>query len=498
MKVHQYLISILIFIFVIISGPQTSAQQTRRTIQETIEQLADSETISQASVSICVTDGRGGKIVDINSEKMLVPASNMKLISTGAAIHHFGPEYRFGTSIGYDGEIIDGVLKGNVYIVGGGDPTLASKDSIATPLDQTFTEWTAMLQDAGITHIEGKIIGDGRYFDNVIEEPTWQVEDIGTYYGAGTTGLMFYENMASFKATAGTSVGDSVKITPTYPEVPWMEYRKNCSTGPEGTGDRLFLFTSELAPVAEIRGTFGVDRSAKRIDCSNKFPEYTCAYYFFNHLHDNGITCTGGIGDFRLDTSWKSYGDRKILGKTSSPELKRIIFETNHISNNVFAETLLRTLGKEMTGSACYDSSYVALNQVFQDINLDYSSGCRIKDGSGLSRQNYVSSEFLCRFLNAMMDSPYFEEFVNSLPSPGSNGTLQTNMKKYPAEIKDRIKVKSGSMNGIRCYSGYIIPREGCREDVIIFSLMINNCTSPTWEVRNLMDKMMAALAQLN
>jgi D-alanyl-D-alanine carboxypeptidase/D-alanyl-D-alanine-endopeptidase (penicillin-binding protein 4) len=97
-----------------------------------------------------------------------------------------------------------------------------------------------------------------------------------------------------------------------------------------------------------------------------------------------------------------------------------------------------------------------------------------------------------------MMDSPHFEAFVETLPSPGSKGTLAYNMKKYPEDLRMRIKVKSGSMNGVRCYSGYIIPTDGCREDVIIFSLMVNNCTSPSWEVRNLLDSIMGTLAELN
>ena len=97
-----------------------------------------------------------------------------------------------------------------------------------------------------------------------------------------------------------------------------------------------------------------------------------------------------------------------------------------------------------------------------------------------------------------MMHSPEFEEYVKSLPSPGGNGTLQLNMKNYPAELRSRLKVKSGSMNGIRCYSGYIIPSEGTKDETIIFSILTSNCTAPTWKVRQMLDKLMAALAELN
>ena len=97
-----------------------------------------------------------------------------------------------------------------------------------------------------------------------------------------------------------------------------------------------------------------------------------------------------------------------------------------------------------------------------------------------------------------MMHSPVFEEYVESLPSPGGNGTLNYNMKSYPEELRSRIRVKSGSMNGVRCYSGYIIPTDGTKVETIIFSILTDNCTSPTWKVRQLLDKLMAALAGIN
>lgn len=162
----------------------TKAQE----LQSRIEKLVSSDAASQAAVSICAIKGDGQKLVDINSSMMLVPASNMKLISTGAAVHHLGPEFRFETSIGHDGEITEGVLNGNVYIIGGGDPTLGSTDSIATPIEKVFSQWHAMLKNAGISQINGRIIGDGSLFDQTMEHPTWLMEDIGTYYGAGTTG----------------------------------------------------------------------------------------------------------------------------------------------------------------------------------------------------------------------------------------------------------------------------------------------------------------------
>ena len=130
-------------------------------------------------------------------------------------------------------------------------------------------------------------------------------------------------------------------------------------------------------------------------------------------------------------------------------------------------------------------------------MGLNTDKGIQIKDGSGLSRQNYVSADFFCRFLKKMMDSPAYGDFLYGLPHPGGNGSLQFNMKKYPAELRSRIRVKSGSMNGVRCYSGYVLPRSS-EGKVIIFSILTGNSTAPSWKTRQLLDKLMATIAQAN
>lgn len=476
----------------------TFAQEECSMLQSEADAFAANPVFSQGIVGICVRTASGQELASVNAGKMLLPASNMKLITTGAALKHLGSGYRFRTQIGHDGEIRSGVLHGNLYIIGGGDPTLGSKDSIAVPVGNTFRQWLRIISDAGIRKIQGSIIGDGRFFDGPPEEPTWLWEDLGTYYGTGTSGLMFYENMVSFHATPGTNEGDLVDIKPYYPDTPWMEYTYSCTTGAKGTGDKLYMFTSDLAPAATIRGTLGYDRGRKRIDCSNKYPEYTCADMFCKFLEDNGIPCTGGPGDFKLATEWMAGNtdtEITVIGQTESPELSRIAFETNHMSNNVFAETLLRTLGKQVKGSATYASGAEALLQTIRSIGTDTSKGISVKDGSGLSRGNLVSPDFICRFLRDMMSTDCFEDYLEGLPYPGGNGSLQYNMKSYPESLRSRIRMKSGSMSGVKCYSGYILPENGSGDEILIFSVMVNNCTSPNWKVNPMLDKLIALFA---
>ena len=493
----------------------TGLSAQSRNAEEIAQSLAAEDIFRQSCIGIKVMTGAGDNLAAVNDEKMLVPASNMKLISTGAALSALGPDYRFTTRLAYDGNISEGTLHGNLYIVGGGDPTLGSKDSIATPLTATFEQWEQAIRAAGISKIEGRIIGDGRWLEGAAEDPTWQWGDLGTYYGTGLSGLTFYENMMSFSVSPGNRVGAPVDIKPHYPSSSWMTFHYNCTTGEKGTGDKLYMYTSSFAPTAEIRGTFGLDRGTKRVDCSNKFPEYTCAVYFKNYLTQKGITCTGGAADFKFHREWlqtdspsekpEANGDSlKIIGSFLSPSLSRIAYETNHDSNNLYAETLFRALGKEVKSSSDRDSSLVALKTVLKGMHLSTSRGLHIQDGSGLSRQNLISADFFCRFLGAMMDSPCFEDFLWSLPFPGGNGTLNYNMENYPESLRMRIRAKSGSMNGVRCYSGYILPADyipgtpvtqETKDRTVIFSVMTNNCTSPNRKVRQLLDRFMGELA---
>ena len=507
---NRIIIFLSLLCYAIAANAQTASPQN------TAELLASDPTFSTSYVSIKAVRGDGEELISLNSGKMLVPASNMKLLSTGAALFSLGPEYRFCTELAYDGHISDGTLHGNLYIVGGGDPLTGSKDSVAFELTETFAQWEKALHRAGIRRIEGHVIGDGRWMNGMGEDPTWQCGDLGTYYGAAVTGLMFYENMMSFSVGPGGSVGEPVNITPYYPSCSWMDFRYAGTTGAAGTGDQLYMYTSEFAPIAEIRGTYGQDKGKKKLDCSNRFPEYTCAVYFKNYLAQKGIISTGGAADFKLKKEWlagKKLPERigtdgdslKVIETFYSPTLARIAFKTNHESNNLLAETLFRTLGKEDTGSSCSDSSYVAMQKILKKMHVG-SSGLNMQDGSGLTRQNLVSADFLCRFLGAMMDSASFEEYLWSLPSPGGNGTLSYNMKGQPEQLRSRFRVKSGSMKGVRCYSGYVLPEgyvpvpgekipQEIKDKTIIFSVMTNNCVSPTWKVRSMLDRFMISLA---
>ena len=189
-----------------------------------------------------------------------------------------------------------------------------------------------------------------------------------------------------------------------------------------------------------------------------------------------------------------------ILGTVSSLPLRELVRIANCQSDNFIAETLLKTLGKLRGDGDDYPSSIVALRKALSPIGLMSASGqMRFADGSGLSRKNYVSPEFMVSFLKGMYRSRVRKAFMASLPFAGEpKTTLENRLPKRPWALRHRILMKSGSMNGVRCFSGYILPSSGKAEETIVFSLLTNNAVAPSSQVYPLLDSLIESLAGEN
>ena len=471
-----------------------------QTLQQKVDRAAAREPLAGAVVGVMVQDMEGNVLAERESGRRMVPASNMKLITTGAALHALGPDFRFKTEIGYTGTVDEeGTLHGDVYIVGGGDPTIGVKDTIAVTPDALFWRWKGFLKDAGISRIDGRIIGDGRAYEGHLENQSWSYDDTGTYYGAGCNALSFYANAVDYSVSAGVE-GDPVKVTQRYPDTPWMHFGNLTVTGPKGTGNSLYLYTTDLAPYSEMRGTFAVDRKAKTEHFANKYGALTCAYYFWQNLQATGWEVTGGYADIdrggyvRGSDFVPAYkaGTPTVIGTSYSPVLSKIIRETNVRSDNFYAESIARQMGERASGIAVYDSCSVAVNDVLKGLmGSSALEGLHQVDGSGLSRLNTLSPQFMASFLRAMARSRVFDTFLASLPKPGA-GTLSGLLPKLPAAKKDRLLLKSGSMDGVLCYSGYVLDEEGSPK--YVFSLMVNGATVSTAALRNTLGALIEAM----
>lgn len=440
------------------------------------------------SVMALLAVGPDGKVIaQWNADLPLMPASNTKTISTGLALMTLGPEYRFETSLAYSGVVSeDGTLWGDLYICGGGDPTLASSLEMAAPADSVFAQWADALRKAGISRIRGQIIGDNRFFSDDVTPLGWEWDDLGWYYGSGSYGLNFAENLSYFETCPGKTVGSPASIRPLAPYSPEMTYLNEVVTA-DGRRDGIDYVVSDLYPVGKFSGTLGIQRPVDTIYLANKFSAVTCASAFADFLAAEGISCRGFSDDAQDARDSLTY-----IGSTFSPMLGEIVYETNRSSNNLFAETLFKTMGRCFAGEGSYDASKEYVKYLLDSLGVPLK-GYKQVDGSGLSRHNYISPRFFCNYLSMIEKSDVFPVFFESLPVPGQYGTLENFLRGKESSVRNRIHAKSGSFEGTRCYCGYVRTKGG----YIKFSIMLNNYTCPSSRIVPLLEAFAEQLARM-
>lgn len=499
-------VRILAALALCLAGTSLAARPTET--QKLISNYIGKEPLRSGIVGILAVRQNGDTLANVNRRVKLVPASNVKLITTGLALTRLGEGWRFRTTLAHSGEVRDSVLHGDLYIVGGGDPTTGSGSKCAEPVETTFGTFKSMLEYAGIRRIEGRIVADPRCFGRPSQSPAWEYEDLGFYYGAGPEGLNFFENAQNFAVIPSTP-GLPPVIRPVYPETPWMSWTISATTSEARSPNTLYYLNSGSGPWGEFFGSFPTDRNSYTFKASNRFSPWTYAYYLYNYLTTGGIPVDGGYADIsprglvRSDLLYSDLGypalpadSLTVLGSRLSPALSAIVADTNVDSDNFYAETVFTALGIEVRGSTDRSEAALAEESLLKGMGLNPLNACTLVDGSGLSRKNYVSADFFVRFLRKMFAGKARRAFIDSLPFPGGKGTLEYRMKGAPEDVRSRIRMKSGSMNGVRCFSGYILPPAGEKDDrTVVFSVLTNNIPGNSATVFAILDEIILSLA---
>lgn len=463
-----------------------SSIHAQNSIQQKINALSANE-FASCSFGVQAMYEGGTVIAGINAQRKLNPASNMKVLTTGAALLSLGPDYHWETILAHSGEINrGGTLNGDLYIIGGGDPMMGSRHKDAVPLEQMYGQWASFLEQAGIKKIKGDIIGDGSWLHGDRQEQSWSHDDIGTYYGTCISGLNFYENRQSFKVSGmGKKKGEALDIQPTYPNTPWMQWKYECRADAEGGPDQLYMFGSEDEEGAVIRGTFGAGME-KEVHFRNNFPERTLALDFKSFIENRGISVSGIAAGVRSSEDSLSIetmaGGVAEIGCSPSPSLLTAVNHINKESNNMFAEVLFRTLGQELGEGNSPDAARTTLGRLIaENCRCPFTSReLIIQDGCGLSGKNRLSPDFMCRYLCRMKASAQYENFRNSL-----------------VKYSQRCYYKSGSFTGCRCLCGYLLPSAPGGK-TIVFSIMVNNSEMKMREIDRIEKQLLDLLCTLN
>ncbi|MDO9581008.1 MAG: D-alanyl-D-alanine carboxypeptidase/D-alanyl-D-alanine-endopeptidase [Bacteroidales bacterium] len=434
--------------------------------------LSDSS-MMHASVSLCIANAENGEIVmGYNSEKSLIPASVMKLFTSASALELLGPQYTFITKIGYTGTLNKrtGRLSGNIVIRGGGDPALGSK-YFSDHYQDFISSWVTEIRKLGIRKIDGKVITDDSYYDFQPVPAKWLWEDAGNYYGAGAYGLSVFDNTYEihFKTSSDS---DKLTITEIIPDECSPELSNWLTVS--GTSDKGYVFAAPYSTNAWLSGTIPANREDFVLKASIPDPPLLIAKIINEKLKAEGIIISKDPSTFRLEE--KNLSENFFpIAEIISPPLVDIIEVLNHESVNLFAEHLIKELGKKYQNNGSTASGIEVIMNFLNKAGVN-TDGLFIEDGSGLSPLDAINTRELVNLLFYMKrEGKYFPEYYSSLPDAGKEGTLKYYFR--DPVFDSNLKAKSGSMTRVRSYAGYFTTLSGKK---MIFSIIINNYTGPS------------------
>ena len=447
---------------------------SQNVIQQKIDQLSLDPLLKNASMGVAVYEVESGKLIaGYQEDKSLIPASSLKVITTATALAILGEDYQFKTTLEYDGTLSsDGVLNGNLYIKGYGDPTLGSSFYEETKdLDQLMDNFIKAVQAAGIKKINGQIVGDASYFETDVMGRTWIYEDMGNYFGAGAWGLNINENTYYLDFNQNPKTGGLTTVKQTRPTIPNLMLINEVKSGAAGSGDNAYIYGTPYGYTRFVRGSIPPGSGVFTIKGSIPDPPFLTAHYMMKKLEAVNISVEKeATSYFEMQRTGLKSTNRTTIFTHLSPTLQTIVKQTNLKSVNLYCEAMLRVMGKMKKGLGSADAGLEVIEAFWRDrgVNLE---GFFIKDGSGLSPRNNITTRQLATVLRKVYkDAKLQQAFFDSLPIGGKTGGLKNLITSSKAI--GNIRAKSGYMDRVRSYTGYAKNAKG---HWLSFSIMVNN-----------------------
>src|SRR5690606_21088588 len=407
----------------------TPVVDTEVKIRQAYQRFIGLPQLENALVSLTVLDGQTGQPIFMANEKIgMTPASTLKNITAATALDLLGENFRFRTELAYLGSVdVNGVLHGDLVVVGSGDPSLGSDRFEDTGVVHLLQKWSEALAVAGIRRIEGRILANDLLYGGYRSPGGWPWYDLGNYYGAGVSGLNWRENVFGVTLQPGLRVGEPTQIATLSTEVPHVKLINEVTTGARGTGDQVYGYAAPYSELIFLRGLYGADLR-KTISLSLPDPAYQLVHELKNRLEEAGIQHNGTVGTlYRM----KSRGEDVDIfreGLTTvmvheSPPLRDLVYWFNQKSINLYGEALLMTVARKVDPDHGWDVSGNSREaaQLMRDLWVGKSglpaSSLQITDGSGLSPDNRTTTFAQASILAICRDKDWFEAFYNSLPT---------------------------------------------------------------------------------
>ncbi|WP_445305912.1 D-alanyl-D-alanine carboxypeptidase/D-alanyl-D-alanine endopeptidase [Microcoleus sp. T3_A4] len=408
-----------------------------------------------------------------DSQKYFIPASNAKLLTTAAALQKLGADFRIKTSV-YSGE------NGSLYVAGRGDPSIA---------EAQLKSLAQQLKQRGISQVN-QLIGDDSYFQGSAVNPNWEWEDAQAGYGAPINSLIFNQNAINLLLSP-QALGQPLKVTFAEAKLAnqW-QLQNNSVTVAQNEPEFIEVGREFDRPIIRVSGQLKVGGEPESAYVAVVNPANNFLQYFQQALATEGIPVKQAL------VASAARNLNQELATVKSPPLAELVRETNRESNNLYAEVLLRLLGKvtgkmpvpqENTG----ESGLKELKTVLTQLGVNPNSYI-LADGSGLSRHNLITPEALVETLRLMANSPAASIYRQSLSIAGESGTLKNRFNITPNRVI--LQAKTGTMSGVSALSGYI---EVPNYEPLVFSIIVNQSDLSTAKMRSATDEIVLLLNRL-
>lgn len=454
---------IKLFSLFLVAIPVFLGAQNIPLIESKLKEVFALSDLRAASYGLIITDIKTGKILfSDQGEKLLIPASSLKIATAALVVKKLGENKKLQTKLVYEGTLLkDGTLQGNIRIIGGGDPSLGSSGLSGMAAEAVLNRWVAKIKKAGIKKITGDIIGDASCFQTQSEGRDWLYEDIGNYYGAFATGLCLNENKYILLMSSPTGDNQACEVLSCSPIVPGLNHTSFVRTS-VAKGEDVWILGAPGQNNRKVVGTLPPGKGEVTVKGALPDPPLAVAFRLKTLLSKEGIVSQGEV---KVELASSSNPQKtKGLDTISSPNLNRLLELMLIQSNNLVAENMICLLapdGRKETGLKILQEQWPSPAGV-KHRNFIY-------DGSGLSPMNAVTPYSLAEASAewyALMDKKGLKEKV-----PG-------------------VFVKSGYMERVRSYTG-IIQKPG--KPVMAFAFIVNHYRCGPPEMRRQMEKVMNA-----
>lgn len=449
-----------------------------------LETLSNTKDLQKGTLAFALQSTVSNKtLVQFNAQKSLNVASCLKVITTATALSVLGEDYTFKTSLEYDGSLKNGILEGNLYIKGGGDPVLGSPLVQGQNLNVILNTWISKIKTAGISQIKGKIIADESLFFSDITPPDWNWSDTGNYFGApaGAINVMDNSYRLFFKPT---KLNEIAPILRTEPILPNVQFINEVRTAEANSGDQTSISGGQYENIRYASGTIPLGNTFS-IRGSMPDPAFFLANTLYEKLKIANVAITEKPTTSRLLQLKKATlpTQRKLIYTHQSPKLKIIADYTNLYSVNLYAEAMLKMIGLQKLKKASTRTGAKAIQDFWLAQGIDLN-GWFLTDGSGLSRSNAMTALQMTQILCKIQKLAIFKSLYASLPVSGVSGTMVNVLPK----AKYKLHAKTGGMTRVIAYCGYF---KNSKNELLAFSLVANQYNNKYKEIKAQLEKIL-------